>query len=127
LDVCGRTDGVTLPDAGRRGHPRNCGGHVPGARNNQAVPVDAGCDLAQPARQSAIVAAETEADAREFAAASDPFGLDWKNQSLFACDYLDTTGATCRWRRVVQINCAAGLTKAAVFKEETRSGHGLRR
>ena len=48
-------------------------------------------DLAQPARQSAIVAAETEADARAFAVASDPFGLDWKNQSLFTCDYLDTT------------------------------------
>ncbi len=45
-----------------------------------------GNDLSTSSRQVAIVAAETEDQARRLACAFDPFGRDWKNASLFAAD-----------------------------------------
>lgn len=36
-------------------------------------------------RQIAVVAAESEAQARSLATTHDPFGRDWKNEALFTC------------------------------------------
>ncbi len=48
-----------------------------------------GNDLAMPYRQIALVAADTEDQARQLAAAYDPFGRDWTNVNLFAADAFD--------------------------------------
>lgn len=45
-----------------------------------------GNDLSIPHRQIALVAAETEDQARELACSYDPFGRDWKNIKLFSAD-----------------------------------------
>lgn len=47
-------------------------------------------DLPRPAQRAATVAAETEDDARAFAAAGDPFGVDWTSRVMFDCDFIDT-------------------------------------
>lgn len=44
-----------------------------------------------PHRQVALVAAETEDQARQLASAYDPFGRDWKNINLFSADSFDDT------------------------------------
>lgn len=48
-----------------------------------------GNDLSTPHRQVALVAAETEDQARLLASAYDPFGRDWKNITLFSADSFD--------------------------------------
>ena len=48
-----------------------------------------GNDLAMPYRQIALVAADTEDQARQLAAAYDPFGRDWTNVNLFSADAFD--------------------------------------
>ncbi|MEH2508912.1 hypothetical protein V1291_000266 [Nitrobacteraceae bacterium AZCC 1564] len=50
-----------------------------------------GNDLSMPHRQVALVAAETEDQARQLAYAYDPFGRDWKNVDLFSSDSFDDT------------------------------------
>ncbi len=37
-------------------------------------------------RQVAIVAAESEAQARALATSHDPFGRDWRDEEVFACE-----------------------------------------
>ncbi len=46
-------------------------------------------DLARGPRRIAVVAAETEAQARALAQACDPFGCDWISETGFACESLD--------------------------------------
>ncbi len=46
-------------------------------------------DLAQRSRQIAIIAAQSEDEARAFAAAADPFGRDWLSERLFRCDVFE--------------------------------------
>lgn len=48
-----------------------------------------GNDLSMPHRQMALVAAETEDQARHLASAYDPFGRDWKNVTLFFAESFD--------------------------------------
>jgi hypothetical protein len=48
-----------------------------------------GTDLSQPYRQITLVAADTEDQARHLATACDPFGRDWKDHRLFACDVFE--------------------------------------
>ncbi|WP_424631318.1 hypothetical protein [Bradyrhizobium sp. SYSU BS000235] len=55
------------------------------------VPI--GNDLTSSYRQIALVAAETEAEARQLAASYDPFGRDWKNVELFSAESFDDTNA----------------------------------
>lgn len=45
-----------------------------------------GNDLSKPHRQIALVAADTENQARQLATTCDPFGHDWMDDKLFACD-----------------------------------------
>lgn len=52
-----------------------------------------GNDLSVANRQVAIVAAETEDYARELASAYDPFGRDWKNESLFSAESFNDADA----------------------------------
>lgn len=51
-----------------------------------------GEDLGVPFRQIALVAADTEDQARQLAAAYDPFGRDWMNVKLFCADTFDDVG-----------------------------------
>lgn len=46
--------------------------------------VPAASDTTQ-SRQIAVVAAESEAQARALASSHDPFGRNWKNETLFVC------------------------------------------
>lgn len=50
-----------------------------------------GHDLSTPYRQIALVAAETEDEARQLAASYDPFGRDWKNVRLFSAEPFEDT------------------------------------
>jgi hypothetical protein len=47
-------------------------------------------DLAQTSRRIAIVAAETEDEARSFVTKADPLGRDWNNRNLFVADQEET-------------------------------------
>src|SRR5262249_48846969 len=48
-----------------------------------------GSDLSTSYRQIALVAADTEDEARQLACAYDPFGRDWTNVDLFSADTFD--------------------------------------
>ena len=48
-------------------------------------------DLSRASRQVAIVAADTEDEARQIAFAHDVFGRDWRDPHFAACDSLETT------------------------------------
>ena len=50
-------------------------------------------DLSRSSRQIAIVAAETEEDARQIASMHDAFGRDWRDPRFAVCDALDTPEA----------------------------------
>lgn len=47
-------------------------------------------DLAQPHRQIALIAAETEQEARALATVHDPLGRPWLDDRKFACDTIQT-------------------------------------
>jgi uncharacterized protein (DUF1810 family) len=47
-------------------------------------------DLSQANRQMALVAADTEEEARRIATLSDPRGRDWRDTSLFVADSMET-------------------------------------
>jgi hypothetical protein len=47
-------------------------------------------DLGRSSRQIAIVAADTEEEARQLASMHDAFGRDWRNPRFAVCDVLDT-------------------------------------
>ena len=51
-------------------------------------------DLGRSSRQVAIVAADTEDEARQIAAMHDAFGRDWRDPDFAACDGLETTEST---------------------------------
>jgi hypothetical protein len=48
-------------------------------------------DLARTSRQSAIVAADNERQARDMAKAVDPFGRDWGDETTYVCDVFEDT------------------------------------
>jgi hypothetical protein len=48
-------------------------------------------DLGRSSRQIAIVAADTEEEARQIASMHDAFGRDWRDPSLAVCDALETS------------------------------------
>jgi hypothetical protein len=47
-------------------------------------------DLGRSSRQIAIVAADTEEEARQIASMHDAFGRDWRDPRFAVCDALDT-------------------------------------
>jgi hypothetical protein len=51
----------------------------------------AGNDLTRSSRQVAIVAADTEDEARQIASKHDAFGRDWRDPLFAACDSLETS------------------------------------
>jgi hypothetical protein len=48
-------------------------------------------DLSRTSRQIAIVAADTEDEARQIASMHDAFGRDWRNPHFAACESLETS------------------------------------
>jgi hypothetical protein len=48
-------------------------------------------DLSRSSRQVAIVAADTEDEARQIASKHDAFGRDWRDPLFAACDSLETS------------------------------------
>jgi hypothetical protein len=50
-------------------------------------------DLGRSSRQIAIVAADTEEEARQIASMHDAFGRDWRDPRFAVCDALDTPEA----------------------------------
>jgi hypothetical protein len=50
-------------------------------------------DLGRSSRPIAIVAADTEEDARQIASMHDAFGRDWRDPRFAVCDALDTPEA----------------------------------
>jgi hypothetical protein len=50
-------------------------------------------DLGRSSRQIAIVAADTEEEARQIASMHDAFGRDWRDRRFAVCDALDTLEA----------------------------------
>jgi hypothetical protein len=48
-------------------------------------------DLTRSSRQVAIVAADTEDEARQIASMHDAFGRDWRDPHFAACDSLETS------------------------------------
>jgi hypothetical protein len=48
-------------------------------------------DLSRSSRQVAIVAADTEDEARQIASKHDAFGRDWRDPHFAACDSLETS------------------------------------
>jgi hypothetical protein len=48
-------------------------------------------DLSRPSRQVAIVAADTEDEARQIASVHDAFGRDWRDPHYAICEPLETT------------------------------------
>src|ERR1700733_10709062 len=48
-------------------------------------------DLGRSSRQIAIVAADTEEEARQIASMHDAFGRDWQDPSFTVCDALETS------------------------------------
>jgi hypothetical protein len=48
-------------------------------------------DLSRSSRQAAIVAADTEDEARQIASIHDPFGRGWRDPRFAACDSLETS------------------------------------
>jgi hypothetical protein len=50
-------------------------------------------DLSRSSRQIAIVAADTEEEARQIASMHDAFGRDWRNARFAVCDALDAPEA----------------------------------
>jgi hypothetical protein len=48
-------------------------------------------DLTRSSRQVAIVAADTEDEARQIASKHDAFGRDWRDLHFAACDSLETS------------------------------------
>jgi hypothetical protein len=50
-------------------------------------------DLGRSSRQIAIVAADTEEEARHIASMHDAFGRDWRDPCFAVCEALDTPGA----------------------------------
>jgi hypothetical protein len=50
-------------------------------------------DLGRSSRQIAIVAADTEEEARQIACMHDAFGRDWRDPRFAVCDALDTPEA----------------------------------
>jgi alkanesulfonate monooxygenase SsuD/methylene tetrahydromethanopterin reductase-like flavin-dependent oxidoreductase (luciferase family) len=50
-------------------------------------------DLGRSSRQIAIVAADTEEEARQIASMHDAFGRDWRDPRFAVCDALDTPAA----------------------------------
>jgi len=48
-------------------------------------------DLAQPNRQIALIATDTEAHARALAAAHDPFDRNWNSEREFVCDFIESS------------------------------------
>jgi hypothetical protein len=48
-------------------------------------------DLGRSSRQIAIVAADTEEEARQIASMHDAFGRDWRNPRFAVCDALETS------------------------------------
>jgi hypothetical protein len=53
----------------------------------------AGNDFGRSSRQIAIVAADSEEEARQIASMHDAFGRDWRNPRFAVCDALDTPEA----------------------------------
>lgn len=51
----------------------------------------AAVDLSRSSRQVAIVAADTEDEARQIALMHDLFGRDWRDSHFAACESLETT------------------------------------
>ena len=50
-------------------------------------------DLGRSSRQIAVVAADTEEEARQIASVHDAFGRDWRDPRFAVCDALDTPEA----------------------------------
>jgi hypothetical protein len=50
-------------------------------------------DLSRSSRQVAIVAADTEEEARQIASMHDAFGRDWRDPRFAVCDAVDTPEA----------------------------------
>ena len=48
-------------------------------------------DLGRPSRQVAIVAADTEEEARQIASMNDAFGRDWRDRRFAVCDAMETS------------------------------------
>jgi hypothetical protein len=48
-------------------------------------------DLSRSSRQLAIVAADTEDEARQIASSHDAFGRDWRDPQFATCESLETT------------------------------------
>jgi hypothetical protein len=83
-------------------------------------------DLGRSSRQIAIVAADTEEEARQIASMRDAFGRDWRDPRFAVCDALERRRATCSAMRLsVRAGCGRSR-KAGGEAAMTWNAHGSR-
>jgi hypothetical protein len=78
------------PDDGQLEIPRERALEVRETRTLFRLTPSSTNDLTRSSRQTAIVAADTEDEARQIAATHDAFGRDWRDPQFATCESLET-------------------------------------